>query len=195
MFQKRTFIAVTLNLWVCILLLAACGGESKDENAVSAKGATMTPAASESRTGADAPIVPSGWKTVTDWKWSFSIPEDWIEDHLYHPEGAVSSMTGAPNIFCVIGARTIPEGKTAEDELKAMLGTPLTKTPMTVCNENGSLVEGKNSLALVFEDEALTSSGRMPGINYIHCRAPSSRFNQYEPIFRRILDSVDCSAD
>ncbi|MFN2354410.1 MAG: hypothetical protein ABR512_07795 [Desulfopila sp.] len=195
--RKWTFIAATLGLWVCLLVLAACSGDSTDENATSAKEATTTPSASESKTGAAVPIVPSGWKTVSDGHWRLSVPEDWVDDAgFYYPEGAVSSMTGAPNVFCVISARTIAEGKTQDDELKAMFGSnPLTKTPITVCNADGFRVEGQNSFALIFEDEALTSSGPMPGIEYIHCRAPSSSFSQYETIFRHILESADCSTD
>lgn len=55
------------------------------------------------------------------------------------------------------------------------------------------MVEADNNLALVFESEALTSSGRMSGIECIHCKAPPSKFSQYEAIFRHILESADCS--
>jgi hypothetical protein len=199
MFQKkRTFLTVTLGLWVCALIFFGCDANSNDADAVSRQGATTTSPASVPGTKSAEPIVPSGWKTVSDGQWSLSIPEDWVDDSgFYYPKEAANSMTGAPNIFCVIGTRTIPEGKTAEDELGAMLGSvPMNKTPKTVCDRDGYMVEAKNNLALVFELEASTSFGQRAAIEYINCGTPSSsKFNQYEPIFRCIVESTNCSPD
>ena len=191
MFHKnRTFLAVALGLWVCALIIVGCGTDSNDTNAVSEQEASKNSSAD--------PIVPSAWKTVSDRPWRLSIPEDWVDDSgFYYPKESVNSKTGVPSIFCVIGTRTIAEGKTAEDELKAMFGSaPLNKSAMTVCNRSGYMVAAKTNMALVFELEVSTSFGQKGAIDYINCGAPSSsKFNQYEPIFRRILESANCSTD
>lgn len=196
--NNRTFLAVALGLWVCVLILVGCGSDSNDTNAVSEQEASTTSSASTTDAKSADPIVPSAWKTVSDRPWRLSIPEDWVDDSgFYYPKESVNSKTGAPSIFCVIGTRTIAEGKTAEDELKAMFGSaPLNKSAMTVCNRSGYMVAAKTNVALVFELEASTSFGQKTAIDYINCGAPSSsKFNQYEPIFRRILESANCSAD
>ncbi len=199
MFQKkRTFSSVTLGLLICALVLVGCNANSNDADAVSGqKETTTSPASAQGKAPAET-IVPSGWKTVSDGQWSLSIPEDWVDDSgFYYPEEAANSMTGAPNIFCVIGTRMIPEGKTAEDEFKSMFGSALlNKTPVTVCEKDGYMAEAKSNLALVFEYEASTSFGQGAAIEYINCGTPTSaKFKQYEPVFRRILESAHCPAD
>lgn len=196
-YKERTFLTVFPVLLVCALMLVGCGANSDDADEVSGQRTTTTSQVAAPDPKPAEPIVPSGWKTVTDGSWRLSIPVDWIDDSgFYYPNEAANSMTGAPKIFCVIGARTVPEGETAEDELKSMLGSaPLTKIPMTVCNRSGYMVVAKRNLALVFEQEASTSFGQRAAIEYINCRAPSSKFSQYESIFRRILESVNCSTN
>lgn len=196
---KRTFTVVNMGLLVCALVLVACGTESSNEGAVSGQEAASPPAASASATEAVAPIVPSGWKTASEGDWSFDIPEDWVDDSgMYYPEELADRVM--PGVLCQIGSRVIASDGTVEDELEALYGPgPWTMTPVTVCDADGHLLEasdaGRRYLSLIFEYEASTSSGQMPAIEVFNCLASSSRFGQYEAIFRRILESTRCRAD
>ncbi len=203
--NKRTFIVVTMGLLVCALVLVACGTESNNEGAVSGQEAAARPAASASGTEAVAPIVPSGWKTASEADWSFDIPKDWVDNlGMYYPEELADKLADGvwPHTICQIGSRVIASDGTVEDELKALYGPgPWTMTPVTVCDADGHLLKasdaGRMYLSLVFEFETFTSSGQMPApaIEVFSCSASSSRFGQYEAIFRRILESTRCRAD
>jgi hypothetical protein len=198
MFQKkRIFSAVTLCLLVCALGLVSCGGKSNDEPAESTKGSARTSSSSRSGTEAADPIVPSGWKTVTNDNWTFSIPDDWVEGlGTYHPKGAVNSM-GVAHTFCVTGVIAIKETGVSDDNLTYMVGFgPLNKTPKTVCGMDGYMVEGKEGLALFYEPHYEPGYGPELAIDAIYCTASSSStFRQYEAVFRHIIDSAECSAN
>ena len=196
--KNRTFLTVTLVLWVCALILVGCDSNSDEANAVSEQGAKTNSTASALGAKSADPIVPSAWKTVSDGKWTFSIPEEWNEESgLYHPEGAVSSSTGIPYIFCVTGIRGLAKPDAVDDDLKMIIGFgPLTKTPMTVCGQDGYMAEGSAGIALFHLFEPRAGPGSKFAIDAIWCKASSSsRFSQYEAIFRHIIESVDCSSD
>lgn len=197
--NKRTFIVMALGLCVCALALFACGTESDDGRAMSPQEATVPPAASPSGAESVAPIVPSGWKTASQGDWSFDIPEDWVDEpFMYYPEELADRLM--PGIRCEIGSRVIQPDGTVEDELGALFGPgPWTMTPVTVCNQDGHLLEagdvGRRWLSLVFEYVASTSDGEMPAIELFICSASSARFAEYEAIFQRILESTRCRDD
>jgi hypothetical protein len=203
--KKRTLIVMALGLCVCALALIACGTESDEGGAVAEQKAAATPAASQSGTEAADPIVPSGWKTASEGDWSFDIPVDWVEDSgMYYPEELADRLAAGvwPHTICQIGSRVIASDGTVEDELEALYGPgPWTMTPVTVCDADGHLLEasdaGQMYLSLIFEFETLTSTSteEVPAIEVFNCSASSSRFGQYEAIFRRILESTRCRDD
>lgn len=197
--EKSPSIALTLLPLVGGLLLVACERAPSAGSTVSGQQATASsPTASSSGTEAADPIVPSGWKTVTEGIWTFSVPDDWVGGGMYHPEGAISS-SGLPNIFCVTGVRGLSEAGVVDDNLRIMIGFgSMTKTPMTVCGQDGYLAEGSEGLALFYAFEPRDGDGAdtETAIRAVWCTAPSSsRFSQYEAVFRHAIESVECSAD
>lgn len=195
--HKGKSTALALGLCVSALVLIGCSRESDDPGAVPRQESPAPTAAPVSRTAAVAgPIEPTGWQTVSSGDWSFEIPDDWVDDaSMYYPAELADRLM--PGTVCQIGTVMSSSGWTVEDTLESSFGPPpWTMTPVTVCNEDGHLLEandvGRSSLSLVFEDEEATVMYEMPIIKVFDCSTFSSRFGQYESIFRRILESTRC---
>ncbi len=201
MIRNQT-ISIVMVAGLCALALIGCDRKPDQEGGVSGRASAAPIAASAQGTEA---IVPSAWKTVSEADWSFDLPLDWAGDAgMYYPEELADRLAAGvwPHTVCQIGSRVIASDGTVEDELEALFGPgPWTMTPVTVCDADGHLLEasdaGRMHLSLVFEFETLTSTSsvEVPAIEVFVCSTASSRFGQYEAVFRRILESTRCRTD
>ena len=190
--ELRGMGAIIVGL-VCLLLLAACSGGGKESGAPSEAGPEEKAGDRSRSTLAESP---SGWKQVAYDDFVFSVPEDWKEERntgVWFP-GTKNFALGMPDISLQCGAMPIMPGQTVDGQIKELLhgGDPTSKKAVTRRGMAGHVREaqddfGLRHIALTLEEK---TGGGMTLVHFFNCRVPAEQYNQYEEVFRRILDSV-----
>jgi len=185
-------------LFLGTALFVSCGGDAgkSDQTIESETPAAESVAADTGKAKSDGKkTIPEDWKQASWDKFKFWIPADWKRESgtdVWFPPTESFAM-GLPNTSLHCGAMPIM-GDSVDEQVKQMLhGSALSKTPVDKCNLKGHIREARDDYGLRHLTLTLEEGGVMTVVNFFNCRAPAGQYDEYEEIFRKILDSVHCN--